>query len=255
MTVLTDRDQTSPASSPYLSAELPTGVLVDGKLQKTALFREMTGYEEDLLGSKRFSDEKKRLSALLMRCIVQIGDVNQSDPKFQSLIASLPDVDLMFCVIKVREASLGSQMRFKAACPCERQVQHDLTVDLGDLKFVGCKDPERKNYSGVLPSGKTYTAKYPDAAGSAELQKAAGKDDYKSLSILLRLVDLGGNTNLTLNDIQELSLRDRNALRVAMNAVEGEYEDTVEVNCQACSKDFKIEVSLADPAFFFPSEP
>lgn len=254
MSVLTDREQTSPATSPFLSATLPTGVMVDGKLHSVALFREMTGYEEDLLASKRFGDEKARLFALLQRCIVQIGDVKQGEPKFLSAVTALPDVDVMFCVVKIREASLGRSMRFKANCPCEKQIPHDLTVDLGELKFTGCKDPERKNYSGKLPSGRTFTAKYADEAVSKEMTKAVGKEDYKSLSILVRLLELGGRTDLAINDVQELSLRDRNALRAAISQVEGDYEDTVDVSCSACSKDFKIAVSLADPAFFFPSE-
>lgn len=254
MTVLTDRDQTSAASSPYLSATLPTGVFVEGKLQTKALFREMTGHEEDLLTSKRFTDEKVRIQGLIQRCMVQLGDLKQTDPGFAQAVASLPDVDTMFCVLRIREASLGALMRFKTTCPCERKIAHDLTVDLSDLKFSGCKDPERKNYSGTLPSGKTFVAKYSDAAVSKELQSERNAEDYKSVSLLLRLVELAGRTDLVLNDVKALGLRDRNYLREIINSVEGNFEDNVDVTCSACAAEFKVGVALTDPSFFFPSD-
>lgn len=246
---LSVEDMIDPAKSPYLSCDLPTGLLDEnGEIHKTCLIREMTGNEEDLIASKSIL---VALQAILEGCVVSIGNITQKHPKWKEHIGKLCYADRFFLVIRIRAASLGRDFSFMTRCPHCAKTSNQ-TVDLYDFKIEGLKDPINREWEGKLPSGKPYKAKISTYEDEQKAQRE-NVDDLLTRELYMRMVSIDSKP-VSVNTLKNLSLKDRRYLRADVRAHEGVIDDTVEMVCPHCKGEFRGEIRIADSNFFFPSE-
>jgi hypothetical protein len=232
--------------------ELPCGYLDDkGELHTEVQVREITGHEEDMLGSKSVPNHKK-VGNLISACVERLGDI--TDRKTLSTIGGeLTLGDRVFLMFAIRRTTLGDEYPFRGACPNESCNYRGLfTLDLSDLEVRKMPNPKQRIYEIELPSGKT--ARYRPLLGrdEEELAKATNSNEALSLSILMHLEMLDDKPP-TLAMVKNLGMRDRNALRDAFEEIEGGVDTTLEMTCPMCGAEFEEELNVGQAGFFFPS--
>lgn len=241
--------QIEEAKSSQGGFELPCGYLApDGVLHTSVIVREISGHEEDMLGSKAIPGGKK-LAALLTRCTEQVGPFSSKE-KIAEIIQDLPVGDRVFLLFAIRRVTLGDMYPFEEKCPeCERMSVY--TVSLAEMEIKKMPTPEKRVYDIKLPSGKTARFHVMTGREEEKMQNLDKSLDGVSLALLARL-DLLDDKPPTLAEVKGLGMRDRNALRDAFQEVEGGVETSVEVTCSACGHEFEREMSV-DRSFFSPS--
>jgi hypothetical protein len=232
--------------------DLPCGYLdSEGRLHREVQVREITGHEEDMLGSKAVPGYKK-VGTLISACMVRIGNI--TDKKTLATIGDeLTIGDRVFLMFAIRRTTLGDEYPFRGVCPNERCNYRGLfTLDLSDLEVKEMPDPMKRIYDIQLPSGKT--ARYRPLLGKDEesLSKASNSDEAMSLAILMRLEMLSDQPP-TIAMVKNLGMRDRNALREAFDNIEGGVDTTLEMTCPICGTEFEEELDVGQAGFFFPS--
>ena len=221
--------------------DLPTGWLgPEGAIHKRVEMREMTGYEEDVIGDDRLP-YTVRMNRILAGCTLKLGPVTDK-PQLEKIMDELTSVDRMKMLLMIRVASVPEPYEFDAICPsCSKKGTHQL--DLLTLQFEGLKEPKLREYEVSLSSGakavcRVLTGELENRI--AELEKA----DIMSGMILLRVAKLGENTAPTLDDIKKLAIKDRSMLRKRFDEVEGGFERDIQVQCKNCKKEFETQLDL-----------
>jgi hypothetical protein len=220
-------------------------------LHKEALLQEMTGREEDILSSPKMSAVQKT-GQILENCVQSLGTYDHKSEKFKHYVKSLCLNDRLFLLIQIRIISLGKLFDFKITCPhCNKPSNQ--TVSLEDFKVEGLKDPMMQTWSGVLPkSKKTYKCRIQDGYEEEKQEKnSKNENDILSLLIMSRLKELDGKP-CTLDTVKKLPMMDRNYLRNEMKKSEGSIDNEVEIACPHCKEEFKTEIDIGSPSFFFP---
>lgn len=228
--------------------ELPTGWLdPQGNLQTQVEIREMTGYEEDLIGDDRLP-YNVRMNKILAGCVTKLGTLTDKD-QLERIMDDLTSVDRMKVLMAIRVASLGSSLDFKAECVhCQKKSNY--SVDLLTLQFVGLKNPKLREYELDLPSGKKAKCKILTGRDEAKYGNLVQRD-VLSGAIFLRLISLDGKTDLTLDDVKKLGIRDRNFIRKHFDDVEGGFERNVQVECKKCGKEFETRLDVGPFEMFY----
>jgi hypothetical protein len=221
--------------------DLPTGWLgPEGAIHKRVEMREMTGYEEDVIGDDRLP-YSVRMNRILAGCTLKLGPVTDK-PQLEKIMDELTSVDRMKLLLMIRVASIPEPYEFDAACPgCSKKGTHQL--DLLTLQFEGLKDPKLREYEVSLPSGKQATCRVLTGEMENRISEL-GKADVMSGAILLRMTKLGGNSQPTLEDIKKLPLKDRTMLRKRFDEVEGGFERDIQIVCKNCNKEFESRLDL-----------
>jgi hypothetical protein len=228
--------------------ELPCGfVTSDGVLLTEVQVREMTGREEDLLASNKLSPIKK-INALLIACTERIGHITDK-AHINQIVMSLPQGDRVFLLMAIRRASLGDDLPLEEECPsCNTKGFY--IQDLSELTIKPMKNPLRRSYEVVLPSGKTLQYRLGTAADEERVAKVSD-DEKLSMMLLCRTEAINGKAP-SINDIKGLSFRDRQAVRDAFEDVDGGVDTTTDMTCPQCGHAFKVDVDLGNQGFFFP---
>jgi hypothetical protein len=237
------------------SAVLPTGLLDDdGDLHTEVVFREMGGYEEDILTSRL--PVGKKMNQILENCIQRIGTIDHKHESWGRYVRSLVTTDRLFILIRIRILSLGNLLRFRTTCPdCGKSFTP--AVNLEDFHVIGMKRPKDRVWSGEFPRCKLpYKAKVQTGWDEEKTEnKKFDQKDLASMVLLQRLVEVDGKKP-TLELVKSLSLIDRRHLRSELENSEGEIDNKVEMVCPnvECGAEFDSEIEIGNADFFFPSE-
>lgn len=232
--------------------ELPCGYLDEAQvLHQEVHVREITGVEEDMLGSKSIPNYKK-IGSLISACIVRLGTI--TDRAVLNTIAEKLTVgDRIFLMFAIRRVSLGDEYPFRSVCPNENCKYKGLfTLDLSDLDIKKMPTPEKRIYDVTLPSGARLRFRPLVGKDEEELAKARTVSEGRSLSLFLRTLMIN-DLPPTIEGVKALSMRDRNALWDAMQEVEGGVETTMDMQCPKCLEEFEQELNVGQMGFFFPS--
>lgn len=229
--------------------DLPCGYIdPQGVLHVEAHVREMTGREEDLLASNKISPQKK-INALLTACTERIGNITDK-AKIAEVLSLLTQGDRVFLLIALRRTTLGDELPLEEECP-SCNVKGNYVADIGTLDIKRMADPMKRVFDLALPSGKT--ARFRVSAGADEERIAKVPDEEKpSMSLLCRVELLNGKPP-TMLDIKSLGWKDRQALRSAFEDTDGGVDSVLELGCPACGHEFKRDLDLGSPGFFFPA--
>lgn len=235
--------------------ELPTGYMDSaGDLHKDAWVREMTGEEEDILTARKVKVHQ-RMSQILEKCVTQIGPYKQDQLNWSNVIKSLTVSDRLFLMIKIRQVSLGNLFSFKVKCTDEGCAKmSEQTVDLQEFKITGMKNPLERVFEIDLPKSK-QKAKLKIQTGADEARVANFVNTQNPMTIITmsRLLELNGKTGVTIEQVKKLPTLDMNAIRSAVKEHEGDIENEIEVTCPHCGNEFKTDIDVGSPTFFFPS--
>lgn len=245
-------DMVDGGKSAFAEVTLPTGLLnEDGFLLTSALLTEMTGREEDILSSSRMTAVQKT-SAIIENCVEKIGTIDSKDPKFKHYLKTLCLSDRLFLLVQIRIISLGKMFDFKITCPsCGKGSNQAVSLD--DFKVSGLLNPAKQAWEGILPRSKKKYKCHVQTGYEEEKQEKMNRNDGDILSLLImsRLKELDGKS-ITLDDVKKLPLLDRNHLRAEMKKNEGTIDNEIEVGCPHCQHEFKTEIDIGAPSFFFP---
>lgn len=260
------------AKSPVGTFTLPCGYLDDdGKLHTDVLLREMTGEEEDILGS-RGANVLARINQVMTNCIERLGPITDK-ARIGELVPVLPVADRNFLFIALRRVSLGDEFLMDVTCPgCEKKQK--MSLNLADLAVKTMPEPSKRTFPVTLPSGKKLTWRLMTGVEEASLSKIrdATTKDLMTLAIAARLIEIDGkpvvfaprvdarsklsmdaDTKKVFEFVKKLSLKDRDFMRTQFRDHEGGMESEVEFECDGCGKKFRSDFDPSQIGFFFPS--
>jgi len=206
---------------------------------------EMTGVEEELLTNQRLIRSGDAVNQVLANCIVRLGDNESVSSKD---VLDMLSGDRLFVLVKLRQVSLGDEVELELTCPntaCRAKDQ--VTVNLDDLPVTPYG--EEREFVLTLPvSGSKVRFVHLD--GHKEKRLAQMQEPSISTAMMVRIVDIDGNAP-SKKALNEMSMRDRSALRAEMLRVDAGIDTTIECDCESCGT--RIHTRLeAEPAFLFP---
>ncbi|OPZ83577.1 MAG: hypothetical protein BWY76_02207 [bacterium ADurb.Bin429] len=212
---------------------------------RTCAIRELTGVEEELLTNTRLLRTGTAINQILRNCLVQLDEKTELTP---TDVLDLLDGDRHFLLIKLRQVSLGDEVSLSLVCPHPAcQATNAIQVNLEDLPVTPY--PPEREFTITLP-GSGRTVRFGHLDGHKEVRLAALPDADMTHGMLIRILDIDGNAP-NKKTVVEMSLKDRQALREAMKAVDGDIDTTVNTTCQRCGTPIKTKVE-AHQDFFFP---
>lgn len=206
---------------------------------------EMTGVEEEILTNQRLIRSGDAVNQVLKNCIIRIGE-NQ-DISMKNVLDMLSG-DRLFVLVKLRQVSLGDEVELELTCPntaCRAKDQ--VTVNLDDLPVTPYG--EEREFVLTLPvSGSKVRFVHLD--GHKEKRLAQMQEPSISAAMMVRIVDIDGNAP-SKKALNEMSMRDRSALRAEMLRVDAGIDTTIECDCESCGTRIRTRLE-AEPSFLFP---
>lgn len=206
---------------------------------------EMTGVEEEILTNQRLIRSGDAVNQVLKNCIIRIGE-NQ-DISMKNVLDMLSG-DRLFVLVKLRQVSLGDEVELELTCPntaCRAKDQ--VTVNLDDLPVTPYR--EEREFVLTLPvSGSKVRFVHLD--GHKEKRLAQMQEPSISAAMMVRIVDIDGNAP-SKKALNEMSMRDRSALRAEMLRVDAGIDTTIECDCESCGTRIRTRLE-AEPSFLFP---
>lgn len=231
--------------------ELPCGhVDAEGNVHTSVTVREMTGEDEETLAARNMPTTKK-INRILTRCTDSIGPF--SGQALQFIIPDLTQGDRIYLLMAIRRASLGNEMPFQTTCPsCKEEAR--FILDLADLETKKMPNPAIRTYDIVLPKSKhKVRMKVLTGRGEEAISKAATKgQDVISTAIFARIESFDDKP-VTIKDLKDLPLADRNFLRGSWEGHEGGVDTEVQVDCPSCGTAYDTELDISQQGFFNPS--
>ena len=213
------------------SFNLPCGYIDPStqELHTEVEVREITGYEEDMMASDKVVARKK-LDLLLGGCVTRIGTISDQ-AKIKKVVKELPVGDRVYLLFAIRRVTLGDELPIREKCP-SCSTSNLFVVDLKDLDVKEMEDRRKRLFDIKLPSGKEVRFRVStgqDEAKMADIQKRH-KNDMLSMALLMRIELLDGEP-ADIKAIKSLGMRDRKALRTAMEKSEGGVDTALELEC------------------------
>lgn len=237
---------------------LPIGIEVDGVRYREVVIDEMTGIDEENLSSRKVRNNgAKAISLLLRRSIQKIeGLVEQKrDPLSlidEKWVRAMYVADRDFLIMCIRTISGDPEVMVSPDCPeCGHENAH--LVDLRELDVYEWDESEVPMITIDLPRGfynketeeycKRLTWKFPK--GSDQEKMASLPENQMGTNLIaFGIQEIEGMTySPSLEDVRNLSIRDRNAIAQAILDNQVGADTNVEVDCEACGHEFKVEVN------------
>ncbi len=229
---------------------LPCGYIDEENVLHTEVeLSELTGNEEDLLASPSVANNRK-MGLLIGRCVKRLGTIIDRG-KLAMIADNLTIGDRTYLMFALRRITLGDQYPFKSTCPsCSRESTYE--VDMSQLEIKKMKDPMRRIYDATLPSGRLVRFRVLTGADENKLSSIRKMEDKLSTALVIRLEMLDGKPP-TLQDIKQMSMRDRDDLRAEFDEHDGGVDTSLEMRCTLCGAEFNDEIDPGQAGFFFPS--
>lgn len=207
--------------------------------------REMTGAEEELLTNQRLIRTGDAVNQVLANCILRIGEKDEVAPKD---VLDMLSGDRLFTLVKLRQISLGDEVELELACPNTAcRAKNHATINLDDLPVSPYR--EEREFVFTLPaSGSKVRFLYLD--GHKEKRLAQMQEPSISSAMMIRILDIDGNAP-SKKALNEMSMRDRSALRQEMLRVDAGIDTTIELDCDSCGMRIRTRLE-AEPSFLFP---
>jgi hypothetical protein len=233
------------ARSPIGTCELPTGVLLDGKVEKEMVFRELAGPEEDVLAGSLSGTQKMTL--LMAQVTKSFGSVTDRE-KIKKMVESMVISDRWFYLSRIRILSLGANYEFKSKCPaCD--TEDKVHYDLNQISVKNPPQAENLYREVVTPSGIEIRWKIATGETEKVIEKLANNTNAVTVAMAARITEVNKSPSST-TAVLALSMKDRSAIRKSFEEHEGDFDDEFDATCPKCSHSYKGELSLDARAFF-----
>ena len=239
--------------------ELPAGLWRGDKPEKEVRLTELTARIRKEMGNPTVRNNPVQVvSSVLVGCIESIGGVPVTERDLDNMLTG----DRDFCLLKIREISLGSDVNTSFNCPiCSG---HNRSVI--DLQSIAVYDLDEANYEirpDLEPDPRVYRVK-KEGSWEAIFRFPTGMDQ--------KIVMKGANKNplATQQDLFSRCLLEWNGEKVfpehldnlpipELNFLEGEIMDALpgpdfnaEVECSLCGA--KVPMPMESSDFLFPED-
>lgn len=217
---------------------------------KTIELRGMTGHEEDLLTDKKLLKKGQAIDKILQACTITLD----GEKPTEATIADLNTADRTFILVHIRRMSYGDTMEnTEIKCrekDCNEKMYFD--VDLSELEVKTAKEGGEREFEIKLPVTGTLV-KFRDMTGHDEKKVAkSGEAEILTVGMMLRLTEVEDqHPNGYKKWLKGLPVKDRSALRKAMEETEVGIDTTLAVTCDDCGSETKVRLESLS-AFFFP---
>lgn len=216
---------------------LPTGSEIE--------LREMTGAEEELLTNPRLIRNGDAVNQVLANCTLRIGE---KDEVSTTDVLDMLSGDRLFTLVRLRQVSLGDEVELELTCSNTAcRTKSRATINLNDLPVTPYGDD--REFVFTLPmSGSKVRFAYLD--GHKEKRLAQMQEPSISAAMMIRILDIGGSAP-SKKSLNEMSMRDRSALRAEMLRVDAGIDTAVDLDCDSCGTRIRTRLE-AEPSFLFP---
>lgn len=228
----------------------------NGTLHNTFTYREMTGKDEEAISKADVrSNGAKMMNILVERCVVQIGTLTKKEcgAQWGTIIRELLGGDIDYMAFKIRELSKGKEVEFTHKCPnCGTKLNTVVSTDEFNIK----------PYQGQSAINFTLARGYKD--GKGEIHKEGvirlpnGFDREivtplfkKNMStamtmMLTRLMAFNDGAVVTQNNVNDMTLRDREILEEIIKENTFGIDTTIEIVCSSCGQDISGEAGQSN---------
>lgn len=256
-----------------IAVDLPCGFIdEDGNLHDTLTVGEMTGYEEDILAGK--GPIVPRLNQIIANCTKRFGNLTEKR-EIANAVTQMTAADRLAALIAIRRVSLGDLYFVKIECPSkECKEQSRFTLNLSQIDIVRMKDQRTRSREDRFGADDKLVKWHIMSAKDEEWlsSKKKRKEDLLTLAMLARIDSIDapdGNGeiehqklerverkgyNNAIKLLKSLSIRERNEIRRLFEKHEGSVDTEVEFECPACEYEWKADMDVGQPGFFFPSD-
>lgn len=228
----------------------------DGVLHDTFTFREMNGKDEEAISKADVrANGGKLVNTIVERCVVQIGSLTKKEcgAKWGTIIREMLGGDLDYMAFKIRELSKGKEVEFVHTCP---NCRAKLTT------IVSTEEFSIKPYLGQSAIDFTLARGYKD--GKGEIHKEGiirlpngfdreivtplfKKNVSTAMTMLLtRLIAFNDGALVTQNNVNEMTLRDRDILEKIIKEYAFGLDTSFELVCSSCGQDISGEVGQSN---------
>lgn len=243
----TFRDSVEPPSATEVT--LPGGLYnpIDGVVIKTALVREINGWDEEVLArlaAKENPVQGEQLIALLERATISIGEEKATPEVLNLLYAG--DWDALLLAIRI--ASYGADVAWKF--PCQGCGMQSRIIALDLTKCVSPREIDIMTEDEFTYEGKrsTYVVGFPKGESTRRLLRnrnsTAATVVTETLYGSIRSID--GSPVSSIDQIKSMSSADREALFIEINSKMPSLRlEEVKSTCNECGSEVNVPLSLA----------
>lgn len=244
--------------STFKDLVLPNGLVGIGTgndAVREVTIRELDGDDEDMLRGDEAAKDVQVLNRLLVNVITRIGTETNKQKIAELYRKHMLLADTTFILLKLREFAIDPVYRYDYTCPaCKKIARH--SIDLRKLKVNEQPVDYRGMSTGLVAEhdGHVYEFRQllaeKDTLLLSEMKEMYAKEKG-TRELLLQIKTIDGEP-VDAPKMKKLSMRVRNAARVAMDSTLGGIDTDLEMDCRKCNAAFKDKLPVHMKDFFFP---
>lgn len=238
--------------------------LPGGYTDKNSVFHQevefvpLSGREEELLADRTIPGSAAIVTTVLSRCIRRIGTIS---PVSEEVARNLLIADRQYLLLKLREATFGSQIQANIHCPwpsCGKKVDIDFSTNDIPVRESEDKGPlytMRLSYEAAFNNNgdkhRVIIFRLPNGSDQEAISPIIAENEARALTVLLSrcIKSIGPIENPEEELICGLSPLARMEIERQMEAFAPKVELTMAADCPECGREFSIPFDLQD--FFF----
>lgn len=228
----------------------------DGVLHSTFTYREMNGKDEEAISKADVRQNgAKMVNVLVERCVVQIGTLTKKEcgARWGTIIREMLGGDLDYMAFKIRELSKGKEVEFQHKCPnCGTKLSTIVNTDEFQIKpYMGQSAIDftlaRGYKDGKGEVHKDGVIRLPNGFDREIVTPLFKKNVSTAMTMMLtRLIAFNDGALVTQNNVNEMTLRDREILEKIIKENTFGIDTTLELVCSSCGQDISGEVGQSN---------
>lgn len=218
----------------------------DGTLYTSAVVRELTGEDEEVLARARVNSfNLVRFTRALLGAVVSIGDIEYTNEVGKGLLLG----DREDLILGIRRATFGKDLTYvDHICPgCGEKL--DITIDLSTIETKKLADPEKREYEVPLRKGVALVRIPTVADSDAVMEQPILNEAEQNTLILSRCVISisGKKVNGSKDAVKKLGSSDRQAIVKFFSEIQpGPLYDEVKSKHEVCETEFPLFLTVDD---------
>ena len=228
----------------------------DGVLHTTFTYREMNGKDEEAISKADVRQNgAKMVNVLVERCVVAIGTLTKKEcgARWGTIIREMLGGDLDYMAFKIRELSKGKEVEFTHKCPsCGTKLTTVVNTDEFQIKpYMGQSAIDftlvRGYKDGKGEVHKDGVIRLPNGFDREIVTPLFKKNVSTAMTLMMtRLIAFNDGALVTQNNVNEMTLRDREILEKIIKENTFGIDTTLELVCSSCGQDISGEVGQSN---------
>ena len=228
----------------------------DGVLHTTFTYREMNGKDEEAISKADVRQNgAKMVNVLVERCVVAIGTLTKKEcgARWGTIIREMLGGDLDYMAFKIRELSKGKEVEFTHKCPnCGTKLTTIVNTDEFHINpYMGQSAIDftliRGYKDGKGEVHKDGVIRLPNGFDREIVTPLFKKNVSTAMTLMMtRLIAFNDGALVTQNNVNEMTLRDREILEKIIKENTFGIDTTLEIVCSSCGQDISGEVGQSN---------